>query len=96
MFSFKVDPSYPAYAFPPDSRKTIVAKCVISNKKIGKVSFLPVIINQQSKPEILSRADKRSAEVFKYMQRCCKDQGLDTRLRWDEDEVVIGRASHSA
>ena len=37
-------PDYPSFPFPPDSRKTILVKCTINNKKISRVSFLPVII----------------------------------------------------
>jgi hypothetical protein len=82
-------PDYPTFPFPPDSRKTILAKCIINDKKIKKVSFLPVIINQQAEPEILSPGDKRLGEIVKYMADITKDQGLDTRYVVEGNEVII-------
>jgi poly-gamma-glutamate capsule biosynthesis protein CapA/YwtB (metallophosphatase superfamily) len=89
MLSFVVDPDYPTYTWPPDSRKTLIAKCIISNKKITKVSFLPCMVNKQAQPEILSHSDKRSSEVAEYIDWCCKDQDFNTRFSWEGDEVVI-------
>jgi poly-gamma-glutamate capsule biosynthesis protein CapA/YwtB (metallophosphatase superfamily) len=83
-------PDYPSFPFPPDSRKTIIAKCVISNKAISRVSFLPVYINKKSEPEILVSKDKRFGEVLGYMQEISRDQGLDTEYTIDGDEIVIG------
>jgi poly-gamma-glutamate synthesis protein (capsule biosynthesis protein) len=71
-------PDYPSFPFPPDSRKTLVAKCVISDKKIKKVSFLPTIINEQTEPEILRSGDVRFSEIVKYMTDISRDQGIDT------------------
>jgi hypothetical protein len=82
-------PDYPSYPFPSDSRKTILAKCVISNRKINKVSFLPVIINKQGEPEILASGDKRFGEVAGYIEEITRDQGLDTNYTIDGDEVTI-------
>jgi len=50
LYGIKEDPEYP---FPADSRKTIIAKCIIADKKIAKVSYLPVMINKRAQPEIL-------------------------------------------
>ncbi|MFC1987450.1 CapA family protein [Chloroflexota bacterium] len=83
------DHEYPDYQYPVDLRKSMVAKCLISNKKIEKVSYLPVMINPHAQPGILPRSDKRSSEVFDYIEWCCRDQGLDTRFSWEGDEVVV-------
>ncbi|MFC1987445.1 CapA family protein [Chloroflexota bacterium] len=80
---------YPDYGFPVDARKSMVAKCLISDKKIEKVSYLPVMINEHAQPEVLTRSDKRSTEVFDYMVWCCRDQGLDTKFSWEGDEAII-------
>jgi hypothetical protein len=82
-------PDYPAFPFPPDSRKTIIARAVISDGKIKKVSFLPVMINKQAEPEILSADDKRFRQIAKYMKDITKDQGLTTRYAVEGDEVVV-------
>ena len=82
-------PDYPSYPFPPDSRKTIIAKCMVSNKEVRKFSFLPAYINNASEPEILSSQDKRFGEVLNYVEEISRDQGLHTSFTVDGDEVVI-------
>jgi poly-gamma-glutamate capsule biosynthesis protein CapA/YwtB (metallophosphatase superfamily) len=86
---WKPDPEYPTYFLPPDSRKTIIAKCIISDKEIKSVSFLPTYINKQSQPEVLSSKDERFGEVIRYMEEISKDQGLDTNYTIDGNEVII-------
>jgi poly-gamma-glutamate capsule biosynthesis protein CapA/YwtB (metallophosphatase superfamily) len=82
-------PDYPSYPFPPDSRKTIIAKFVVSEKKINQVSFLPAYINHNSEPEILTKDDRRFDEVVSYMKNISKDQGLPTRYEVQGNEVII-------
>ena len=84
-------PDYPSFPFPPDSRKTIIAKCIISNKAINSVSFLPAYINKKSEPEILVSEDGRFGEVLSYMKEISRDQGLNTEYTVDGDEIVINR-----
>jgi len=87
--SWKPDPEYPTYTMPPDSRKTMIAKCVISDKSIKSVSFLPTMINKKSQPVILKAKDERFGDVLQYMEDITKDQGLDTEFSIDGDEVII-------
>jgi poly-gamma-glutamate synthesis protein (capsule biosynthesis protein) len=85
----KIDPKYPINQGSPDARKTIMVKCLISDKKIERVSFLPFMINEQSQPEPLSREDKRSDEVYEYVVWGCQDQNLETKFVREGDEVII-------
>jgi hypothetical protein len=80
---------YPSFPFPPDSRKSLIAKCIISGGRIKKVSFLPTIINKKAEPEILTAGDKRFKEIVKYMKDISRDQGLTTKYVVEGDEVVI-------
>lgn len=83
------DPDYPTYYLPPDSRKTIIAKCVISNGEIKGVSFLPTYINKQSQPEVLSIEDQRFGQVVRYMEEITRDQSFNTKYVIEGDEVLI-------
>jgi len=87
--SWKPDPEYPTDFLPPDSRKTIIAKCIISNKVIKSVSFLPTYVNKQSQPEVLTSKDERYGEVVRYMEEITRDQGLDTKYIINGDEVIV-------
>ena len=82
-------PAYPTYPFPPDSRKTIIAKCVISGNNISQVSFLPIYINNRGEPELLLPDDARFSEVVNYVNEISADQGLRTEYTIDGNEVVI-------
>ena len=82
-------PDYPSYPFPPDSRKTMIAKCVISGNKISRVSFLPVYITKTGEPEILPPDDPRFREIVNYMKEISIDQGIRTEYAIEDNEVVI-------
>ncbi len=90
--TWQPDPDYPTYYMPPDSRKTIIVKCMIADKKIKRVSYLPTYINRQSEPEVLQSGDMRFKEVVEYIQRITEDQGLPASFAVQGDEVVIHQA----
>lgn len=77
------------YNFPPDSEKSIVAKCEIIGGTIQKVSFLPVYIDRRTAmPEFLIRKNKRFEEVIRYMERITQHQGFKTKYLVNGDEVI--------
>jgi hypothetical protein len=80
---------YPSFPFPPDSRKTILVKCTITNKEISQISFLPAIINKQGEPEILTIDDVRFSEVVSYIENITRDQEFDTKFVINKDEAAI-------
>jgi hypothetical protein len=67
----------------------MIAKCIIANKKIAKVSFMPAIINPKTQPEPLPASDPRSQEHHDYLAWCCRDQKLDTKLVREGDDIVV-------
>ena len=88
-YSWEVDSEYPTYAFPPDSKKSILVKCQISAKKLSSVSFLPLWISKTGQPTPLSQSDPRSEEILNYMKWLCKDQRLDTEFIREGDEIIV-------
>jgi poly-gamma-glutamate capsule biosynthesis protein CapA/YwtB (metallophosphatase superfamily) len=75
----------------PDQSKTLILKCYISGKKIERVSYLPVQLDEAwANPEPLPRSDPRAQEIYQYMVDITRGAGLDTKYSWKEDEVVIG------
>ena len=83
-----MDLSYPYYPFPVWSRKSIIAKFGITDKKISRISYIPLYMNKESQPEVLKH-DQRGQEVFDYMEKITQGAGLNARYEWDGDEVVI-------
>ncbi|MBI2859172.1 MAG: CapA family protein [Chloroflexi bacterium] len=83
------DPDYPTYRFTAEERNTMIAKVIVANKQIERVSFQPCLINKLGQPEPLSAGDKRSDEVLDYVRWCCDDQALETEFTRDGDDVVV-------
>jgi len=88
-YAWEVDPEYPTYAFPADSRKSILVKCQIRDKKLSSVSFLPLWISKNGRPTPLPQSDPRSDEVLNYMKWLCKDQRLNTGFVREGDEIRV-------
>ena len=88
-YAWEVDPEYPTYAFPADSRKSILVKCYITDKKLRSVSFLPLYISKSGQPTPLPQSDPHNEEVLTYMKWLCKDQGLDTEFIRKGDEIRV-------
>ena len=90
LCNFKIDPEWGAtYPFPADARKTLVAKCLIANKKIQKVSFLPALISKLNQPQLVGPEDENFGAVVDYVNWACADQNLRTKLSIEDHEVVI-------
>ena len=88
LYNFEPDSENPNYPFHPDSKQTIIAKCVIEDGKIKKVTYLPCLINKIGQPEILKH-DERGEKIFEYVKRISAEAELKVRFEWDGDEVLI-------
>jgi poly-gamma-glutamate capsule biosynthesis protein CapA/YwtB (metallophosphatase superfamily) len=91
-FGLKQNPDDPLLGYyPPDARKSMIAKIIIADKKIDSVSFIPVVINKQNEPEAMKRGSKAFKEVLKYIKESTKEAGIDTKfvVKGDEVSVVI-------
>ena len=77
------------YNFPPDSRYSVVAKCVLAAGGSVRVSLLPTFIGPMSQPEILNAGDPRFAEVRAYLEKHTGSQGLNARYVPSGDELLL-------
>lgn len=83
------DPDYPTFPFPVDSRKGMLVNITVENRKVTRVSWKPVLINQKSQPRILSREDPEFTGVIDYMKKITKAQKMTTEYRVEGDDVVM-------
>ncbi len=88
-YGVKVEPGWEGYPMPVESRKTLAVKILISDKKVQKVTYIPCYINQQAQAEILARSDKRSEEVYQYVEELSRSEGLNIQFHWEGDEVLV-------
>jgi poly-gamma-glutamate synthesis protein (capsule biosynthesis protein) len=72
----------------PDQYLTMIAKFLISDKKISRLSYLPVLVNEQRQPEVVKH-DHRGQQVFDFMEMLNKEEDLNTGYEWEDDEVVV-------
>jgi poly-gamma-glutamate capsule biosynthesis protein CapA/YwtB (metallophosphatase superfamily) len=85
-YGVKLDPDYPNLAYGVDSKRSLIAKASLS-KTGHRVSFLPVIIDKQLRPEILRNGDPRFDEMVRYMDWASED--YEHAFRVEGDEVVV-------
>lgn len=76
---------------PVDSYKTLYIKCVIDEKRIKRVSFVPVQLDEEAVPHTLTLDDPRFGEIVDYMRRITAEQKLDTQYTVDGGEVYLIR-----
>ncbi|MBN1848589.1 MAG: CapA family protein [Deltaproteobacteria bacterium] len=85
----KYDPSCPSFPFHPEARLTLMVKCIMHDKQIQKVAFLPVYLNNQAEPEIQKRNDKRFNEIITYIEDISRREKIATKYSVSGDEVII-------
>ena len=83
------DPAYPTFPFPVDSRKGMLVNIVVEQQQLQRVSFKPVMINQQSQPRCLPSSDPEFMQVVDYMKKITKAQKLSTDYHVVGDDVVL-------
>ena len=72
---------------PADTRRSLIAKITMSRKGVDRVSFLPMLIDKQLRPEVLRRGDPRFDDMVNYMDWTSGD--FDHKFVVEGDEVVV-------
>jgi poly-gamma-glutamate synthesis protein (capsule biosynthesis protein) len=78
----------PNYPFP--SKEAIIGKLIIDTdmKKIEEVRILPVFMNNEGQPNIHGNDDKGQL-VFDTLVKTTQEAGLNSKYKWDGDEIVV-------
>ena len=82
-----MDPDYPHLAYGADAKRSLIAKAVLSREGVQRISFLPVLIDKQLRPEILRRGDPRFDDALRFMEWV--SEGFDHRFSVEGDEVLV-------
>lgn len=80
------------YNFPPAARLSMIARLVIREGRIRESGFLPVFIDRDAVPRVVTARDPRFAEVLDYMRAVSAEAGLNASLAADGDLVRITNA----
>ena len=86
-YGIDLDPRYPRLPYGPDAKRSLIAKAELTRDGISRVSFLPMQIDTQLRPEILRRGDRRFDEVVKHIDWI--SEGYDHKFSVVGDEVVV-------
>ncbi|MBI2986951.1 MAG: CapA family protein [Deltaproteobacteria bacterium] len=75
--------------FQDDRKYSMIAKVTVEKKKIQKVSYIPVWINERNQPEPVSPSEPRGQEVMQYLEDVTREASLNAIYRADGEEVLI-------
>lgn len=86
-YGVKLDADYPHLPYGEDAKRSLIAKAVLTKSGVQQVSFLPVLIDKQLRPEPLRRNDPRFTDALNYMDWA--SEGFPHAFCVVEDEVVV-------
>ncbi len=86
--NFALDHAHPMFL--PTVKESIMVKCVIQDKTIRGVSFCPVYLGDDGRPEILMGNDARAGTMFETLQTLSKKLNTRLQVRGNEGLVEIG------
>ena len=78
-------------SFPEDCYYTMIAKILIEDKKIARVSYLPTYIPDDFKPYTVKHDEPLFATINDYMREINGMMGINVTLTPDGDEVIISQ-----
>ena len=82
-----LDPDYPHLSYGSDAKRSLIAKAVLARDGVKRVSFLPVLIDKQLRPEVLRGGDPRFDDAVRFMEWVSED--FDHRFTVEGDEVLV-------
>jgi poly-gamma-glutamate synthesis protein (capsule biosynthesis protein) len=81
------DTAWPLLPYGTDAKRTLLAKAVFTKGGVKSVSFLPMMIDQQYRPEVLHHGDSRFDDMVNYMDWA--SDGFDHQFTRQGDEVIV-------
>ena len=92
-YGIVLDPEYPHLSYGSDARRSLIAKAVAARDGLKRVSFLPVLIDKQLRPEVLRHGDPRFDDALRFMEWV--SEGYDHRFSVEGDEVLVTGAGRA-
>jgi hypothetical protein len=86
-YGIPLDPDYPRLPFGRDGQRSLIARAELTSDGVERVSFRPVQIDKQYRPEVLSAADPRFLEAVQYIDDVSSE--VEHTFTIDGDEVVV-------
>ncbi len=87
-YGVELDADYPHLPYGKDAKQGMIVKAVVGRDGVQRVSYLPVLIDKQLRPEVLRADDARFAQLVRYMEWA--SEGYEHRFSVEGDEVIVG------
>jgi poly-gamma-glutamate synthesis protein (capsule biosynthesis protein) len=81
------DPEYPLLPYGRDAKRSLLAKAIFTKDGVKSVSFLPMMIDRQYRPEVLRAGDPRFDDMVNYMDWA--SEGFEHVFTREGDEVRV-------
>jgi poly-gamma-glutamate synthesis protein (capsule biosynthesis protein) len=94
QYGVTMDPDYPHLAYGADAKRSLIARAVLARDGVKRVSFLPVLIDRQLRPEVLRAGDPRFDDALRFMEWV--SEGFDHHFAVEGDEVAVTSATGGA
>ena len=86
-YGVELDPAYPHLSYGADAKRSLIAKAVLSAAGVQRVSYLPVLIDRELRPEVLRHGDERFDDALRFMEWVSGE--MPHRFTTTGDEVLI-------
>jgi poly-gamma-glutamate synthesis protein (capsule biosynthesis protein) len=77
----------------PDSNMTAVVSCIIENKQIVQAKVLPVLIDDDSRPQWLCAGDNAFQLIASQLSEISASEGFETTFTEQNDELLVTTAA---
>jgi len=82
-----LDSDRPLLPYGRDASRSLMAKAILTKDGVKQVSFVPLMIDKQYRPEVLRNGDARFDDMVSYMEWTSED--LQHKFTVNGDEVVV-------
>ena len=85
----EANPDCPRYPYDINTQKNIIVKVDIEDKKITRVAYVPLWMDNEAVFRVVDPASARSDEHLRYVRWMSGSQGFDVDLVKDGEEIVV-------
>ncbi|MBI4189034.1 MAG: CapA family protein [Betaproteobacteria bacterium] len=82
-----IDPNYPLMPYGKGSENSLLAKAMLSKNGVKSVSFVPLFIDTQYRPQAVQKNDPRFNDIVRYME--WTSEGFDHKFTVEGSEVLV-------
>jgi poly-gamma-glutamate synthesis protein (capsule biosynthesis protein) len=83
-YGVTLDPNYPRLPYGSDAKRSLIATTTVTRAGVKNVSYFPVLIDRELRPEALRHTDPRFNEAVEFMRWVSEGFGAEFAIEGDE------------